>query len=169
MRAFIFWLNTFYWRARTLNRVSGGPFYIGHVSRLSVRGGRVVLGRNVHIDKGARIVVRGAELRIDDSVFVGKNSTIVCYSNLSIGCDALVGENVSLHTEDHGPAGDREAFSSAPISIGRDAWICAGVVVTKGVDVGEASTVAANAVVTRSVPARVIVGGVPATLLKRIE
>ena len=50
------------------------------------------------------------------------------------------------------------------VHIGRDCWIGGGAIVMD--DVGDQSIVAAGAVVTQPVPARTIVGGVPAKVLK---
>lgn len=50
------------------------------------------------------------------------------------------------------------------VRIGRDCWIGSTAVVMA--DVGEQSIVAAGAVVTSEIPARVIAGGVPAKVLK---
>ena len=50
----------------------------------------------------------------------------------------------------------------------RDVWIGAGCVICPGVTIGEHSIVAAGAVVTKDVPPDVIVGGVPAKVIKRL-
>ncbi len=57
----------------------------------------------------------------------------------------------------------------APIHIGKRVWIGAGVVITKGVTIGDNSVIAAGAVVTHDIPANVVAGGVPARILREIE
>ena len=54
------------------------------------------------------------------------------------------------------------------IHIGNKVWIGAGVVITKGVTIGDNSVVAAGAVVTHDIPANVIAAGVPAKVIKEI-
>jgi acetyltransferase-like isoleucine patch superfamily enzyme len=58
---------------------------------------------------------------------------------------------------------------SAPIFVGNNVWIGANATILPGVTIGDGSIVAAGAVVTKNVPINVIVGGVPAKIIKRIE
>jgi acetyltransferase-like isoleucine patch superfamily enzyme len=56
----------------------------------------------------------------------------------------------------------------APIRIGRGAWIAAGATVLQGVTVGDDAVVAAGAVVTKDVPPRTLVAGVPARVIRAL-
>jgi len=56
-----------------------------------------------------------------------------------------------------------------PVVVEDDVWLGLGVVVLKGVTIGQGSVIAAGSVVTRSVPAGVVVGGVPARVLREIR
>jgi putative colanic acid biosynthesis acetyltransferase WcaF len=55
----------------------------------------------------------------------------------------------------------------SPIAVGDDAWICAEAFVGPGVTIGDRAIAAARAVVVNDVPGDVIVGGNPASLIKR--
>lgn len=52
------------------------------------------------------------------------------------------------------------------VRIGNDCWIGYGAIILSGVTIGDGAVVAAGAVVTRDVPARAIVAGVPAKLVR---
>lgn len=54
------------------------------------------------------------------------------------------------------------------VTIEDDCWIGAMVVILDGVTIGRGSVVAAGAVVTRSVPARSVVAGVPARIIRSV-
>ena len=81
-----------------------------------------------------------------------------------IGDNALIGHGVILATVDHDLA-TRERIIS-PIVIGNDVWLGAGVIVTRGVTIGDGASVAAGAVVTEDVPPGTLVGGIPAKTIK---
>ena len=55
------------------------------------------------------------------------------------------------------------------VQINRGAWLAVGSIVLPGVTVGENSIVAAGAVVTKNVPPYSVVGGVPASIIKRLK
>ena len=55
---------------------------------------------------------------------------------------------------------------NADITIGDDVWLGAGVIVTSGVHIGDYAIVAAGAVITRDVPPKAVMAGVPAKVIK---
>lgn len=86
------------------------------------------------------------------------------------GDGVLIGHNVVLATLNHDvdPQKRGDMFP-APIRIGNNVWIGAQATVLPGVTIDDGAIVAAGAVVTRDVPANVIVGGFPAKIIKKIE
>ena len=55
-----------------------------------------------------------------------------------------------------------------PITIGDNVWIGGHAVINPGVTIGNNVVIAAGAVVTRDVPDNVVVGGVPAKVLRQL-
>lgn len=60
-----------------------------------------------------------------------------------------------------------EARRGARCTIGHDVWIGHGATILPGVTIGDGAAIGAGAVVTKDVPPYVIVGGVPARLIRR--
>lgn len=57
----------------------------------------------------------------------------------------------------------------SPVTIKKNAWVAIGVIILPGVTIGEGAIVASGAVVTKDVPANVVVGGVPAKIKREFE
>ena len=55
------------------------------------------------------------------------------------------------------------------LSIGDNVWLATRVIVLKGVSIGEGSTIASGAVVTKDIPPYSIAAGVPAKVIKTIK
>lgn len=112
----------------------------------------------------------GLQLRIGSRVFINHGCTVNDLGGIDIGEEVMIGPNVQLITSGHATApAERRAFITvAPIVIERGVWIGAGATVLGGVTVGEDAVIAAGAVVTRDVPPATLVGGVPATRIKDI-
>jgi acetyltransferase-like isoleucine patch superfamily enzyme len=112
----------------------------------------------------------GTDIRLGRNVFINQNCTMYDLGGIDIGDDVMIGPNVSLLTSSHPiePSQRREAVIAEPIVIGRNVWIAAGVTIIGGVTIGENSVVAAGSVVTRDVPANVLVAGNPARVIRAI-
>ena len=111
----------------------------------------------------------GKNITVGKNVFINAGCKFQDQGGIVIGDGALIGHNVVLATLDHDMAPEkRQQLHPAPIRIGRRVWIGAGAIVTRGVTIGDDSVVAAGAGVTRDVPEGVIVGGVPAKIIKKI-
>jgi acetyltransferase-like isoleucine patch superfamily enzyme len=115
------------------------------------------------------------------------------YRNLSVGNDCYFGRELFLDLEaridiednvtlshrvmilTHTDAGESPLAdtlirkSHAPVIIRKGAYIGANVTILEGVEIGELSVVGAGAVVTHSVPAGMIVVGVPAQPIRTIQ
>src|SRR4051795_2908625 len=113
----------------------------------------------------------GRNLRFGRNVFGNHGCTAMDLGGIAIGDDVMMGPNVQLISSGHplDPATRRAQITTAPIHIGRGAWIAAGATVLRGVTVGDDAVVAAGAVVTKDVPERTLVAGVPARVIRAVQ
>ena len=128
------------------------------------------------VDEGFHLIPpvhtdHGVNIRLGRNVFVNQGCRFNDIGGIEVGDDVMFGPDVSLITSGHplDPARRRTGITSAPIRIGRNAWIGASAVILQGVTVGADAVVAAGAVVTRDVPARSLVAGSPARVIKEID
>lgn len=112
----------------------------------------------------------GINIRVGRDVFVNQNCRFNDVAGIEIGDGVMLGPGVGLISSGHplAPEQRRSGVTSAPIRIGRNVWVGASALVMQGVTVGEDAVVAAGAVVTHDVPARTLVGGVPARVIRTI-
>ncbi len=112
----------------------------------------------------------GKNISFGKDVFINSGCHFQDQGGITIGDGSLIGHNVVLATINHdiNPANNRKNHY-APIKIGSHVWIGSNATVLAGVTIGGWSVVAAGAVVTKDVPANVVVGGVPARIIKHIE
>lgn len=95
-------------------------------------------------------------------------------SKVMIGEWCAIGHNVNIHAITHdpqhatGPEDSRDA-KIGDVIIEDHVWIGSNTFILPGVRIGKGSVVAANAVVTKDVPPRTVVGGVPAKLIKYLN
>ncbi len=121
-----------------------------------------------------RTIARGSKIRVGNRVGIS-GAAIVARVGIDIGDEVMIGANAKIIDTDFHPldaeeriAMREEQIQSAPIRIGRRAWIGAGAYILKGVRVGDESVIGAGAVVTKDVPPRTVVAGNPAKVVKRL-
>lgn len=142
-------------RYRALNRLKSAV----------LRGLGAKVGRRVVFYPGVWIMP-ATNVELGDDVDLAYGVSLTGRAPIRIGDRTLVGYGSRLISSNHVIPEHGDIFSAghehAPVVVGRDVWIGANAVVLPGVTIGDDSVVAAGAVVTKDVPAGVIVGGVPA-------
>ncbi|MGL4567125.1 MAG: sugar O-acetyltransferase, partial [Fusobacteriaceae bacterium] len=112
----------------------------------------------------------GKNTLIGKNVFINSGCHFQDQGGITIGDGTLIGPKVVLATLNHGLAPEkRNNLCPKPIVIGKFVWIGGNVSIVPGVTIGDNSIVAAGSVVTKNVPANVMVGGAPAKVIKKIE
>ena len=103
---------------------------------------------------------------------MSNNNLFICAANyVSIGDNTLIGQGVCIiDHEAHGIEPDKrnELGVIGTVEIGENVWIGNNVTILKNSKIGTNTIVAAGAVVSGEFPANVIIGGVPAKIIKAL-
>jgi acetyltransferase-like isoleucine patch superfamily enzyme len=145
-----------------------------------------------HATIGPDCVIRGiiriepqGQLRLSELVYIGDDVILSAMSAISIGRGTLIAHGVQIFDNDTHPIDPEErvndfrkklghplprpiTIGAAPVTIGARCWIGMNSIVMKGVEIGEDAIVASGSVVTRDVPARVVVAGNPARVVREL-
>lgn len=114
----------------------------------------------------------GKNIHVGDNFLANYNLTVLDVGKVTIGDNVWIGPNTDIYTVTHPIQGkDRRKHLSKvlPVTIGNDVWICGKVTICPGVTIGNNVVVAAGAVVTKNIPDNVMVAGVPAQIIKRLD
>ena len=115
-----------------------------------------MIGRGTCVDND---VVVGARVRVQTNVYLTAYSVVED--------DVFVGPGVCTTNDDTMSRHDR-SYALRGAVLRRACRVGGGVVITPGVEIGEEAFVAAGAVVTKDVPARAVVMGVPARVVRSV-
>jgi acetyltransferase-like isoleucine patch superfamily enzyme len=146
-----------------------------YISGLGHKG--VVIGDRVNIGDFSRVIVStsfnniGEGIILHDDVAIGEFAYLGGAGGVEIGTGCIIGQYFSVHPENHvfkdltceirGQGVLREG-----IIIGDNCWIGSKVTILDGAVVGSGCVIAAGAVVTGKFSDNVIIGGVPAKVIK---
>lgn len=128
-------------------------------------GKNVVVHNDLHFDNGRNISV-------GDNFLANYNLTVLDVGKVMIGDNVWLGPNVDIYTVNHplDAVGRRKRLAKAlPVTIGNDVWVGGKSTICPGVTIGDNVVIAAGAVVTKDVPNNVVVAGVPARVIKKID
>ncbi|MER5214492.1 DapH/DapD/GlmU-related protein [Streptomyces sp. NPDC002838] len=111
----------------------------------------------------------GLHLDLAERVFINQNCTFLDYAGIRLGARVMVGPKATFITVGHpvDPEERRGWLSGAPIDVAENVWIGAGATILPGVSIGRDAVVAAGAVVTDDVPSASLVTGSKATVHRR--
>lgn len=147
-----------------------------YINALSING--IKLGNNVSIGKNTTIECSGTMKNLGKGLIVGENVGLGthgffgCAGGIEIGDNTIFGNYVSLHSENHNFTDNSQPIrlqgvNRKGIKIGQDCWIGAKTTILDGSEIGNGCIVAAGAVVRGKFPDNVIIGGVPAKIIKQ--
>lgn len=129
------------------------------------------IGDGCYIEPPLRANWGGHHVHFGKNVYANFNLTLVDDTHIYVGDYTMLGPNVTLATAGHPilPELREQAYQyNAPIRIGRNCWLGAGVIVLPGVSIGDNSVIGAGSIVTKDIPAGVVAVGNPCRVLRPI-
>lgn len=134
------------------------------------------MGFHTHIELTGSLRLLGQGMKIGNNVGLGSHGHYGSGAGfVEIGDDTIFGNYVSIHPENHNyrdkktPIRLQGVNSKGGVKIGRNCWIGAKATILDGTVIGDNCIVAAGAVVSGMFPDNVIIGGVPAKVIKDLR
>lgn len=132
---------------------------------------RFALGQHSVVESYSCINNAVGDVAIGDHTRIGIHNTII--GPVTIGNHVNLAQGITVTALNHNfddttKRIDEQGIATKPVVISDDVWIGANAVILPGVTIGRHVVVAAGAVVTKDVPDNTIVGGVPATIIKKL-
>lgn len=124
----------------------------------------IKLGRHAVIHMGARFFYP-KNISIGEGTIVGSNCFLDGRSKLTIGKQVDIASDVMIYNSEHDLESTNFKAIEEPVTIGDYVFIGPRVIILPGVTIGNGAVIAAGAVVTKDVPEKAIVGGVPAKVI----
>ncbi len=127
-------------------------------------------GNRVEVGVWGRGVGQGRVV-IGDCCLMSPGSRISASDEIILGDGVMLANGAYVTDSDWHTIYDRMSRKETPtpVHIGTNVWLGDHSTVLKGVTIGENSVVAARAVVTKDVPANVVVAGNPAKVVKELD
>ncbi len=140
-------------------------------------GDETMVGPNVCLTAGmgpGQTMLSNPVVRIGRKCIIGRGSHIIGHWSIELGDEIQTGPYVYITDQNHGyedinaPVG-WQATKEGAVKIGSGSWLGANVVILPGTTLGRNSVVAAGAVVRGEFPDHVVLGGIPARILRHYD
>ena len=129
------------------------------------------IGEGCYIEPPLHANFGGKFVHFGSFIYANFNLTLVDDAPIYVGDHTMFGPNVTIVTAGHPilPRLRELVYQfNAPIHIGKNCWLGAGVIVLPGVSVGNNSVIGAGSVVTKDIPANVVALGTPCKVVREI-
>lgn len=148
----------------TLNSNSRGHNGRSSILRVDAKGEVIIYGDFCFMYGADIQVFKGAKLFLGNNSFINSDCKIRCHNSITIGNNCAISHDFTIMDSDaHQLNGNS---NTNPIVIGDNVWIGTRVTILNGVTIGEGAVIAAGSIVKDDVPARSLVAGVPAKIIK---
>lgn len=136
---------------------------------------KLLIWAGYQIGEGTKIVgpiEANGKLTIGKNCWIGKNLTVNGNGSVVIGDNCDIAPEVTFQTGGHEIGGAERRAGKGIIahqSVGNGVWIGGRVTIIGNISIGDSSVIAGCACVVKDVEPNVVVGGVPAKVIRRLD
>lgn len=130
------------------------------------------IGEGCYIEPPFHANFGGKHVHFGKDIYANFNLTLVDDTHIYVGDYTMFGPNVVVATAGHPilPELREKAYQyNAPVHIGKNCWIGAGVIILPGITIGANVVVGAGSVVTKDLPDNVVAIGNPCRILREVN
>ena len=142
------------------------PFHF--VRRFFYRLAGMKIGKDSTIHMGSRFCVPH-HITIGEGTLIGDHIFLDGRADLSIGNHVDIASQVMIYNSEHDLTDETNKAIEGPVKIGDYVFIGPRAIIMPGVTIGKGAVVAGGAVVTKDVPEKTIVAGIPAKEIGKRE
>lgn len=129
------------------------------------------IGERCYIEPPLHSNFGGKHCHFGKNVYANFNLTLVDDTHIYVGDYTMIGPNVVIASAGHPilPKLREKGYQyNAPVRIGKNCWLGAGVIVLPGVTVGDNCVIGAGSVVTKDIPSNSVAVGNPCKVLREV-
>lgn len=143
-----------------------------NVKLIVENGGEIVFGKHVVIKEGTVIYAKkDAKIIIGNNTSTGHNTEISANNYINIGYDVIMGAYTYITDSNHSYKDKnipirKQPMNSGKTTVGNNVWLGRNVMILKNANIGNNSVVGGGSVVTKKFENNLILGGVPAKVIR---
>ncbi|MBE6787553.1 MAG: sugar O-acetyltransferase [Ruminococcaceae bacterium] len=130
------------------------------------------VGENCYIESPFHSNFGGKHIHFGNNVYCNFGCTFVDDTHIFVGDNTMFGPNVVLATAGHPilPKLREQGYQyNAPVKIGKNCWLGAGVIVLPGITIGDNCVIGAGSVVTKDIPNNSVAVGNPCKVMRKVN
>ena len=136
-------------------RLVGNSFSLRKTSDIKISDkGKITLGKVLLNNNVFLCASDCGNIVIEDGVSINRNTVIVSKGSVFIGSGTSIGPNVCIYDHDHLVTKDgflKNGFNTGSVTIGKNVWIAAGVIILKGSVIGDNCVIGAGTLIKGTV------------------
>lgn len=130
------------------------------------------IGPGCYIEPPLHSNFGGGHVHFGKNIYANFNLTMVDDTHIYVGDYTMFGPNVTVATAGHpiSPELRQKGYQyNAPVHIGKNCWIGAGVLIMPGITIGDHTVIGAGSVVTKDIPPNTVAVGNPCRVLRKVD